>query len=276
MIQIFSSDRPDINTPLKTKRFRVDTLPRVTPENRWRTEAMRSYAQPLLLWFTRGQGRITIAGVTRGFGPHHAVFLPAGTMHGYEMLGQVFGMSVFLPDDVSLNLPEMPIHLRFRDVHQQTELTTLIGNIQRELEDPRPGQNRALKAHAGLLSVWLDREIDNGNPHDLHPDASRRLAAAYSAMVEQDFRSGRTIHDYAAHLGVTPTHLTRSCNLACGHSASALLADRIHFEARQLLSDTKRPIKEIASDLGFNSAAYFTRAFQKHTGQTPSAFRKHG
>jgi AraC-like DNA-binding protein len=237
---------------------------------------MRSYAQPLLLWFTRGQGRITIAGVTHGFGAHHAVFLPAGTMHGYEMLGQVFGTSVFFADDKTLNLPDMPIHLRFREVHQQAELTALIDNLQREVDTPRAGQDRALKAHAGLLSVWLDREIDNGNPHDLHPDASRRLAAAYSAMVEQDFRSGRTIHDYAAHLGVTPTHLTRSCNLACGRSASALLADRIHFEARQMLCDTRRPIKDIASHLGFSSAAYFTRAFQKQTGHTPSAFRKHG
>jgi AraC-like DNA-binding protein len=79
----------------------------------------------------------------------------------------------------------------------------------------------------------------------------------------------------AARLGVTPTHLTRSCNAACGRSAHEILADRIFFEARRLLRDTRMPVQEVAAGLGFRSAAYFTRAFQKVTGETPTAFRKH-
>ncbi len=276
MMQIFSANKPDINMGLRPQKFRIESLPRIAPENRWRTEAMRSYAQPLLLWFTRGQGRITVAGVTHGFGPHHAVFLPAGTMHGYEMLGQVYGTALFFPQASGLNLPDSPLHLRFREVHQQAELSALIDNIQRELERDLPGQERALLAHAGLLSVWLDREIEHGNPHDVNPDAARRLAMAYTALVERDFRSGKSVNDYASMLGVTPTHLTRSCNAACGRSASALLIDRVHFEARRLLTETKRPVKDIARVLGFNSAAYFTRAFQKHTGKTHSDFRRNG
>ena len=84
------------------------------------------------------------------------------------------------------------------------------------------------------------------------------------------------MHDYAAELGVTPTHLSRVCNSACGRPASAILADRVHYEARRLLSETRTPVKDIARDLGFMSAAYFTRAFQKKTGKTPSGFRKTG
>lgn len=235
---------------------------------------MRSYDQPCLLWFTRGQGRVTIAGVRHGFGPHHAVFLPAGTMHSYEMLGQVFGMAVYFPRNTGLPLPETPMHFRFREVQQQAELTGLIDNLSRELETSRSGQDRALLAHAGLLSVWLDREMTEDNLHPLASDAARRLAAAFSSVVERDFKSGRSINDYAAELGVTPTHLTRSCNAACGRSASAILADRVHFEARRLLRDTRNPVKSIAEELGFRSAAYFTRAFQKQTGQTPTDFRR--
>jgi len=274
MMQIFSSHKPDINMALKTKRFRVEQLPRITPENRWRTEAMRSYSQDLLIWFTKGQGRITIAGVTHGFGPHNAIFIPAGTMFGYEMLGQAFGTTLYFPEGNALPLPEEAVHYRFRDVAQQAELTGMIDNLARELDRDLPGQERALLAHAGLLSVWLEREKTEENLHDLATDASRKLAAAFTSMVERDYRSGRSIHDYASHLGVTPTHLTRSCNISAGRSASAILADRLHFEARRLLVETRRPIKEIARDLGFSSAAYFTRAFQKHTGQTPSHFRK--
>jgi AraC family transcriptional activator of pobA len=93
-------------------------------------------------------------------------------------------------------------------------------------------------------------------------------------LVEQDFRQTHSVSDYAAALGVTPTHLSRACNIACGRPASAIVADRVYFEARRMLKETKYPVKTISETLGFQSPAYFTRAFHKQTGLTPSAFRK--
>ena len=92
--------------------------------------------------------------------------------------------------------------------------------------------------------------------------------------MERDFATGRSVSDYAAELDVTPTHLTRVCNQTCGRSASTLLHDRVLFEARRLLTDTKTPVNQIAAGLGFTSPAYFTRAFVARTGKTPTAFRK--
>lgn len=34
------------------------------------------------------------------------------------------------------------------------------------------------------------------------------------------------------------------------------------------------PVKDVAQLLGFSSAGYFTRAFQKAAGQTPTEFRR--
>ena len=53
-----------------------------------------------------------------------------------------------------------------------------------------------------------------------------------------------------------------------------LLQERVLFEARKLLAETRAPVKSIAESLGFRSPAYFTRAFQHRTGQTPTAFRR--
>ncbi len=79
---------------------------------------------------------------------------------------------------------------------------------------------------------------------------------------------------FARLLGVTPTHLSRCCNETCGRPAHALLSDRVLYEARMMLKETTRPIHEIAAELGYGSAAYFTRSFQKATGRTPTAFRR--
>lgn len=256
--------------------FRVVPMAHYAQGGRWRTEAMRSYSQPLLIWFTKGQGRITISGSTRGYSPHNAVFVPPGTMHGFDMLGQVFGSVVFFPRHSDIDLPVEPLHLRFRGVSQQNELTGLIENIQREATRELPGQDRAMELHGGLLSVWLHRQARAMPESEVPDSATRRMAAAYTALVERDYHLSKSVADYAAELGVTPTHLSRVCNIACSRPASAILADRVHFEARKMLVETRTPVKEIASHLGFASAAYFTRAFQKQSGKTPSSFRRAG
>lgn len=268
-----------MNAPDRVRRtgdFRVQPLQRLAQGGRWRTEAMRSYSAPVLYWFTRGQGRFTMQGVTRGYGPHNAILLPPGTMHGFDMMGQVYGAAVFFPRDPALGLPGEALHLRFREAQQQAEMAQQLDNIAREIEQGEPAMERALQHHAGLLGVWLERQAARADQAEPRERAADRLAAAYASLLERDFRSGKSVADYAAELGITATHLSRACRASCGRPASALLHDRLHYEARRLLSETRLPVKEIARSLGFRSAGYFTRAFQHQTGQTPSAFRRSG
>ncbi|UWP90610.1 AraC family transcriptional regulator [Aliiroseovarius crassostreae] len=263
--------------------FRVVPLARMSKGGRWRTEAMRSYGAPVLIWFTRGQGRITVNGVTAGYGPHNCIFVPAGIMHGFEVSAQVSGTMVVFPQgsEEGLSLPRDPFHLRLLDGDRQMELSRMIDNLQKEMDrfDAAHAEraHRAMMCHAGLISVWLDRQVEHQCfDQDRSPAQAKsgaKLANAFAALVEQDFHSPKSVRDYAGALGVTPTHLSRVCNRACGRSASTILADRVHYEARRLLSETTLPVKDIARSLGFASAAYFTRSFQKHTGVTPSQFR---
>lgn len=256
-------------------RLRVVPIPRLATGGRWRVEAMRSLSEPMLLWFTRGQGRITIAGVTRGYGAHNAIFIPAGVMHGFDVGNQTYGSAVFF-GKCTHSLPTEPQHLRIRETAPQGELSVLIDHIQRELASSKPGNERAADNYLGLLSVWLERQAEIAATDVRKPDAALRLARRYSALIEQDFRSGKTVAHFAQELGVTTTHLTRVCNQTCGRSASDLLHDRVIFEARKLLTETREPIGKVATSLGFASAAYFTRAFHHRTGKTPSAFRRQG
>lgn len=254
---------------------RLVTIPRLAHGGKWRVEAMRSYSTPLLLWFTRGQGRITAAGVTRGYGAHNLIYLPAGTMHAFDLGQSVHGTALFLPQISELSLPDRLVHLRIRDAASQGEMAVHLDNLQREIDGEKPGRARAIRHHLGLLSVWLERQIASGTPDgDARPKAAVRLARAYTEIVERDFRSGKTVSDYAAELGVTSTHLSRVCRETCGRPASSLLQDRQLFEARRLLAETRLPVQDIAEALGFGSAAYFSRSFQARTGKTPTAFRR--
>lgn len=257
----------------------VTSIARMVQGGRWRTEAMRSYERPVLIWFTRGQGRLTIAGRSSGYGPHNLAFLPKQTMHGFTTMGPVLGSVVFLPDEPSLDWPVEPMHLRIHEAQQQRELTGLTEAMTREATGGEEHANRALLYHAGLLSVWLSRiaevyaHIDNRSAATRLDTAAHRLAEAFTALVERDFRNPAGVQHYAGLLGVTPTHLSRVCRKVAGRPALDILTDRRHFEARRLLRDTNIQIAEVARKCGFTSAAYFTRAFRSRSGQSPSEFR---
>ncbi|MFD0978578.1 helix-turn-helix domain-containing protein [Tropicimonas aquimaris] len=258
---------------VSTGPLRLVPVQRLAQGGRWRTEAMRSYRMPLLLWFTRGQGRITVAGLTRGYGAHNAVFVPGATMHGFDVSGKVFGTAIFFNENEGLDLPTEPCHLRVRDARHQAELTSLLEALQRETDTNLPLRDRAIAFHAGLLSVWIARQRAE---YEDRPGetAARDLVRRYTRAIEEQLYTGQSVGDYAESLGVTPTHLSRVCNQTCGRPASELLADRLTFEARRLLLDTALPVKRVAEILGYGSAAYFTRTFHNRTGQTPTDFRE--
>ncbi len=254
--------------------LRMTAIPRLAAGGRWRVEAMRAISEPMFLWFTKGQGRITIAGVTRGYTAHNAVFIPAGVMHGFEVGPQVFGTALFFGRDSTVTLPSTPQHLRIREVHVQQELNMILDSMQREMESTVAAHDRATRHYLGLLGVWLERQAVRAAAETPKPDAARRLVTRYAALIERDFRNGTGVGEFAAALGVTSTHLTRCCRVACGRSAIEVLQDRRIFEARKLLSETKMPVAKIGEALGFTSPAYFTRSFQHLTGRSPTAFRR--
>lgn len=92
-------------------------------------------------------------------------------------------------------------------------------------------------------------------------------------LVNQHFRNHHPAEFYAAHLGLSATHLNRIVKTATGQSTNGLLVGRLVDQAKRDLVFTSASIKQIAYDLGFADPAYFTRFFTKETGRTPRQYR---
>lgn len=269
-----------IDIPQPKSRLRILPIAKILAAPKWQLETMRALKEPVFLWITSGQGRMTIAGSARGFHPHNAIFMPAGTLHAFQSATRVQGSAIYFGHDDGLELPQMPLHLRLRDGISQNEVAHLVDAIQRELDSKRPKADKAARHQLGLLSIWLDRHCeekrdDQHTPRSL--SANERLTARYTALLEREFGSTLNVTDYATALGVTPTHLTRACRASCGQTALDLMQQRRLYEARRLLSETDIPVQDIARNLGFSTPGYFSRAFSQAVGVAPSAYRKsHG
>jgi AraC-like DNA-binding protein len=46
------------------------------------------------------------------------------------------------------------------------------------------------------------------------------------------------------------------------------------LEAKRLLAHSGAQVAQVATQLGFEDPAYFSRCFKKHTGRTPLEFRQ--
>ncbi|MFT6933203.1 MAG: AraC family transcriptional activator of pobA [Paracoccaceae bacterium] len=252
--------------------FAVVSLGKARMRGGWRVTTLGARPFHQLLWITRGQGRITVGGITRGYSANRAIFVPAGTLMSIELGAQVNGLILDIPPDPQLGLPTDTFNLRVADMTAQAQLTSYIEQIERELSGKSIGFDRMLRGYMLLLSTWIERQL-NGQDVAVLRDRSHQLVERYARLIQEDFRSGLSVADFAARLGVTPTHLSRVCKDASGRPAHALLQDRIMHEARRLLADTDMPAREVAEHLGFSSAAYFTRAFSQQTRLTPSQFR---
>ena len=84
-----------------------------------------------------------------------------------------------------------------------------------------------------------------------------------------------SIGDVAKHFGFSRTHIYRILKSYSDQSYTSIIAYERLRRAKLLLLNTRMPIYEIASELGFKSADSFLRFFKKYRGITPSEYRSY-
>ncbi len=131
---------------------------------------------------------------------------------------------------------------------------------------------------------WLDHRIADADPvfRKVFEDRIRELEAAAEGDWKESLRrvlrteilanrcSAATVADrFAVH------RRTLSRHLQAEGARFQRLVDETRFEiARQLLTQTKIPLSQVAAALGYSEASAFTRAFRRWTGQAPAAWRE--
>lgn len=107
-------------------------------------------------------------------------------------------------------------------------------------------------------------------------DSSQVLAAHAARMIDHAVRAGQPVRmpDIADRLGVTERHLRRVFADAHGVSPIDYLTTQRLLQAKQLLTDTRLPVTEVALACGFESLRRFNAVFAERCRLTPSQLRK--
>jgi AraC family transcriptional regulator, transcriptional activator of pobA len=95
----------------------------------------------------------------------------------------------------------------------------------------------------------------------------------FNLMLENHYRQQHQVQFYANQLHKSPKTLANLFGLYNHHSPLAVIQERVILEAKRLLIYTNKPVKEIASYLGFEDTAYFSNFFKRHISCSPMEFR---
>ena len=82
------------------------------------------------------------------------------------------------------------------------------------------------------------------------------------------------VGDIAELCGISARHLRRLFKETTDQTIYQYSRDIWAAKAKAMLSDTRAPVKEIASRLGFSDASSFSMAFRRATGEPPKVFRQ--
>ncbi|MFC3677189.1 helix-turn-helix domain-containing protein [Ferrovibrio xuzhouensis] len=239
-----------------------------------------------ILNITRGRAECRLGERTVTVRPASVITVTPGLVHGFRFSPDIDGHVITLLAGQVERLPGGAADLRpllaepqvvdFRsDRPAAARIAASVAAIAEEFAGSAPGRLGLIQSHVAIVLLTLGRAVAASaldGSGGACPGA--RHAAAFRTLLDRHYRSERMVAFYAGRLGVSETHLNRICRAAFATSALGAINRRLLLEATRDLTFTMMSVKEIAYSLGFEDPAYFTRFFTRHSGETPTAYRR--
>jgi AraC-like DNA-binding protein len=151
----------------------------------------------------------------------------------------------------------------------------LIGLFTDIIEKTRQEQPGYQPLVAGMVLHLLGDIYSRKKQEQLREqDISEAIINKAKALLRSNVKEPISIEEIAAELQVSYSWLRKAFKSSSGIAPLQYLIQLKMERARGLLSGTKKPIKEIAVELGFESSFYFSRLFKRKTNYSPEAYRK--
>jgi AraC family transcriptional activator of pobA len=239
-----------------------------------------------LIWVRSGSGRHLIDGGRVPARPGTITLIGRGQVHVFECAEGVDGAGVRFREELLFGMAAQRVVPGWllagkcgRTVTVPAGETERLGAVIEALgaEVGRPRDARSVELQRQLVSVillWIERWYDAEHAEARKAeDADVQLLRRFVSRLESDYAQHHDAGHYADMLAVPPAALSRALTRATGSSTKELVTDRVMVEAARLLRFSDLTAQQIAQRVGFSDPLYFSRAFKRHHGESPTAYR---
>ena len=111
-----------------------------------------------------------------------------------------------------------------------------------------------------------------------HEEKEKAIQLTYAekaeSYIETNYSYPITVEEIASYVGISRSHLFRSFQNYMNRSPKEYLTEYRIKQACRLLRETDLSVSAIANSVGFENNLYFSKAFRKQKGESPSEYRK--
>lgn len=234
-----------------------------------------------------GPGTFYIEDESYLFNKHDLFILNAGTYHQplYRNAGNAGALCLYFSYELTdseeslsewkrvFNLSNL---LQIRQLASCESIRSCLESLGALTEDPTQSNKERIKGQVAYLMSFVieafDRQMRSADSR-VHVIHYQQFLKALD-HINQNIASKLDYQKIYALAGMSKSQFALKFKTVFGMTLNAMIAAKRIKRARTLLLHSNKSILNIANDSGYQSLAHFNAAFKKHTGQTPSAFRK--
>jgi AraC family transcriptional regulator len=158
------------------------------------------------------------------------------------------------------------------------ELWSIASKLKAQSDNPSPGQQQYADALGILMAHELLRLNNDAGGATKEADYVRGGLAAWQKTrvtdyVEENLAGSVLLSQLADTARLSPFHFSRAFKHSFGLPPMRYVTSRRIERAKTLLTG-ETSITQIGLEVGFGETSSFTTAFRRHTGVTPSTFRR--
>ncbi len=257
----------------------------VRPAMRYRT-GLQSHGFPEICIALKGKAELELTGRRYLLMPPRIAILEPGAIHceayhrrasSYTLLW-LGGTRSSLLTHCSNYVAKGRSHTHSSWAWQIPQATALLARLAMPKPDMQPQWVEAFRQEllAVLSAIYLKADRACGLPLSSQADPVQRhegVLRHVRTLIEEHPDNPLSVSELAEMTNFTPNYLNTLFRKWAGKSIHAYQIEQRMNRAHKLCETTDLLVKEIAYQLGYNDPFYFSRAFTKYFGQSPSEVR---
>ncbi|MBB6501056.1 AraC family transcriptional regulator [Pedobacter cryoconitis] len=175
--------------------------------------------------------------------------------------------------DIALNKTELNFFFTAPFINLSEKVIRWVSNVFLLLEAEIQDSNCLPEICTSLFTSVLLKIIHQSPYKPYAITRSIEISYLFREHVQHDHMTNRDVLYYAKKMALSETYLNKCVKETTGKPPKQWINEISILHSQLLLQDMTMEIAEIAYQLNYQSASYFSRVFKKVKGCTPSVFR---